>query len=82
VRTANPVPDTNRETVSRLVDLDVVPESIGRELERAVGFGNVLAHQYGTRIDDEIVHRQLGDLGLFVSFVDEVYEYLQDSDAF
>jgi uncharacterized protein YutE (UPF0331/DUF86 family) len=75
------VPDTNRETVSQLADLGVVSEQTGRELEEAVGFRNVLAHQYGSRIDDEIVHGRLSDLGLFVTFVDEVYDHLRDRGA-
>lgn len=76
------VPETNRNTVGRLAALDIVSEPTGEELQEAVGFRNVLAHQYGVRIDEEIVYERLDNLDVFVSFVDEVYEYMDQEGYF
>lgn len=42
----------------------------------------MLAHQYGVRIDDELVYAKLDDLDLFVRFVEEVYDYMDAEGHF
>jgi uncharacterized protein YutE (UPF0331/DUF86 family) len=76
------MPDTNRETVAELAPLGVVSEETAAELQAAVGFRNVLAHQYGVRIDDELVYARLDDLDLFVRYLEEVYEHLDAESYF
>jgi uncharacterized protein YutE (UPF0331/DUF86 family) len=60
----------------------VVSEETAAELQAAVGFRNVLAHQYGVRIDDELVYARLDDLDLFVRYLEEVYEHLDAESYF
>lgn len=45
------------------------------------GFRNVLAHQYGTTIDDNLVYDSLQDLARFHEYLTAVREYLSARDV-
>lgn len=67
------VPETNAEVFTRLADVDVLDEETGEQMARAAGLRNVLAHQYGTDIDDEDVFNSLqNDLPIFFEYLSQV----------
>jgi uncharacterized protein YutE (UPF0331/DUF86 family) len=57
--TGEPVPETNAAVFHRLSDAELIDERTATEMARAAGLRNVLAHQYGTDIDDEDVYNTL-----------------------
>jgi uncharacterized protein YutE (UPF0331/DUF86 family) len=64
-------PDTNADAIRLLGKHAVVSPDLARRVAQAVGFRNVLVHQYA-EVDDQIVVDALGelsDLRLFVSQV-------------
>lgn len=68
-------PDTNADALRRLGEHGVVDPDLARRLGRAVGFRNVLVHQY-TQVDDDRVIAMLGELGDLRQFVAEVSAWL------
>lgn len=50
------VPTTAAEAFARLAQLELIERSLSQRLQRAVGFRNVLAHEY-TEVDWKIVMR-------------------------
>lgn len=71
-------PDTNADAVRRLGDHGVIDRELAATLARAVGFRNVLVHQYAD-VDDRIVFEMLGRLDDFDQFVGEVSRWLIDT---
>lgn len=76
-----PVPDPSATAMSRLVELDVLAESTGTAMIEACGLRNVLAHEYGTAIDDEQVYEALQDLERYRDFLVDVRSYLREIGA-
>lgn len=76
-----PIPDPSATSMSRLIELDVLTESTGTAMIEACGLRNVLAHEYGTRIDDEKVYTALQDLDRYRDFLVEIRSYLEATDA-
>ena len=64
-------PDTNAAAFDLLARHEVVDRDLARRLAKAVGFRNVLVHQYAAVDDDRVVAAldELDDLGGFVQQV-------------
>lgn len=63
------MPQTNAHAVRLLAKAGVVPTSVADPVARAVGFGNLLVHEYA-EVDDDIVRANvamLPDLGAFAA---------------
>ena len=73
------VPETNADVFRHLAAKGVLDESCGRRMAEAAGFRNVLAHQYGTDINDEDVFNFLQhDLDLFGTYLRQIRSYLDE----
>lgn len=71
------MPDRYSGRFTMLEDLGVLSSTTAANMREAAGFRNVLAHQYGTDIDDEQVYAHLqDDLKVLVTFLDEVRRFL------
>jgi uncharacterized protein YutE (UPF0331/DUF86 family) len=68
-------PDTNAAAIRLLGEHGIIDEAIAHDLARAVGFRNVLVHQY-TDVDDRVVLDALDRLGTFRAFVTQVSAWL------
>jgi uncharacterized protein YutE (UPF0331/DUF86 family) len=66
-----PSPDSNADAIRMLGERGVIPAELAASLARAVGFRNVLVHQY-TAVDDAVVIAALDRLHEFDAFVTEV----------
>ncbi|SDY44344.1 Uncharacterized conserved protein YutE, UPF0331/DUF86 family [Modestobacter sp. DSM 44400] len=65
------VPDTNAQTIALLAEHGIVPAAAAAPVARAVGFGNLLVHEYAD-VDDDVVRANvalLPDLDAFVAAV-------------
>ncbi len=70
-------PNTYRETMNLLSEIEVVPKSFSRKLSNMVGFRNILVHDY-TKIDPEIIIDILKNgINDFISFANYVNEWLK-----
>ena len=68
-------PRTNADAMRLLGDHGVLDPGLGDRLRRAVGFRNVLVHEY-VEVDDEVVVARLDDLGDVRAFVSAVSRLL------
>jgi len=70
-------PEENARKFSVLAEREVLgPETTDRMID-AAGFRNVLAHNYGDAVDDEVVYRTLQtDLDWFPTFLRDIRTYL------
>lgn len=75
------VPAQSADKLRRLVGTGVLSESLGERMAATAGLRNVLAHQYGTLIDDELVYESLQDLSRFREYLLAVRDYLASHDA-
>lgn len=64
-------PETNADAVQRLAEQGAIDAALAGRLRSAVGFRNVLVHQYAEVNDDRVVAAldELGDLDDFVAQV-------------
>jgi uncharacterized protein YutE (UPF0331/DUF86 family) len=69
-------PATNADAFRVLARHGVMSTDLAAELGRAVGFRNVLVHDY-VDVDDEIVRRRLDDLSDLERFTETVAAWLQ-----
>jgi uncharacterized protein YutE (UPF0331/DUF86 family) len=69
-------PADNGDAVRLLGDHGVLPRGLAASLRRAVGFRNVLVHEY-VEVSDDIVVARLADLGDLESFVRLIAAYLE-----
>lgn len=74
-------PDSNAAVMERLGDVDVLSDETASEMAQAAMFRNVLAHEYGDVLDQDIVYDALQDLGRYRAFLHEVRDYLDDVGA-
>lgn len=72
-----PAPDTNADAIRLLGRRGVITTDLAESLGRAVGFRNVLVHQY-TEVDDSIVIASLDDVTQLHDFVRQVSAWLLD----
>lgn len=56
------VPEAYSGRMHALVSLGVLSESLGETMASTTGFRNVLAHRYGTDLNDTLVYKSLQDL--------------------
>jgi uncharacterized protein YutE (UPF0331/DUF86 family) len=76
------VPETNAARFETLAELDAFSDEVCRQMSEAAGFRNVLAHNYGQDIDDELIYRHLQqNLEWFPAFLEEVRTHLRSDDA-
>lgn len=69
------VPETNADVFRALRERDVLDEETSDRMADAAGFRNVLAHQYGSDIDDRDVYNFLQhELPIFYSYLSQVRE--------
>jgi uncharacterized protein YutE (UPF0331/DUF86 family) len=71
-------PETNSDAMSLLGRHGVLTEALADALRRAVGFRNVLVHDYVV-VDDAVVTRQLQDLSDLEQFVGSITELLRSA---
>ena len=73
-------PDTNSDAIRLLGEHGVIEPDVAVSVARAVGFRNVLVHQYA-QVDDQIVVDSLQHLDQLRSFVSQVSAWiLKQSD--
>lgn len=68
-------PDSNAAALRELGRRQLIDADLAESLGRAVGFRNVLVHQY-TTVDDEIVLASLAQLGELHRFVEQVSRWM------
>lgn len=73
---AGTVPEAYSDRMRALVSLGVLSDSLGETMAATTGFRNVLAHRYGTDLDNELVYMSLQDLSRFYHYLRAVREYL------
>lgn len=76
-----PVPEVYADRMRALVGSGVLSAELGERMAATAGFRNVLAHQYGTSIDDELVYESLQDLARFHEYLTAIREYLSSQNA-
>ena len=69
---------SNADAMRELGRRGIVRNELAESLGRAVGFRNVLVHQYMT-VDDDIVLRSFGDVARLHEFVREVSAWLTEA---
>lgn len=72
-------PRDNGDAVALLGRHDAIDQELADRMRRAVGFRNVLVHEY-VQVDDDIVVAQLADTSDLDSFVQAVLGYLRAAD--
>lgn len=68
-------PDTNGDAIRALASHDMIDRELAESLARAVGFRNVLVHQYAA-VDDEIVIASLDDVVRLHEFVQQISRWM------
>ena len=77
---ALPTPENSRLALALLADEGIIPRDLAAELQAAVGFRNIIVHQY-MGIDYDIVYNALqNDLVHLESFLTIVSTYLRSHD--
>ncbi len=75
------MPSTNAATFTTLAEAEVISSETAARMREAAGFRNVLAHIYGSQIDDGQVYYSLQhDLQWFTTFLRDVREHLDEDD--
>lgn len=75
------VPETNAEVFERLSAIGIIDRDLRDRMARAAGLRNVLAHKYGTEIDDEDVYNTLQhDLPIFRTYLSTVRDEIDSCD--
>jgi uncharacterized protein YutE (UPF0331/DUF86 family) len=75
------VPDANAAVMRELAGVGVLAEETADTMAEACGLRNVLAHEYGSVVDDGMVYDALQDLTRYRDFLVEVREFLADDGA-
>lgn len=83
LRTTNgDTPNTYAERFSALEERGVLSSETSDRMRSAAGFRNVLTHQYGDEIDDEMVYGHLQtELEWIVAFLREVRAFLDEGET-
>lgn len=74
-------PDSNAAVMRRLSDVDALSETTADDMAQAAMFRNVLAHEYGDVLDQDVVYDALQDLERYRDFLYELREYLDEVGA-
>jgi uncharacterized protein YutE (UPF0331/DUF86 family) len=72
-------PDTNAESMRLLARHGVLRAETAEQMARAVGFRNVLVHQYA-EVRDDLVADRLGNLDDLAAFVRQVAAWVRRQD--
>lgn len=76
------MPDRYSGRFTVLEEQGVLSSTTTSQMRRAAGFRNVLAHRYGSDIDDKQVYEHLQhDLDVLVAFLDEVRQFLDIDES-
>lgn len=76
-----PMSETSAGRFESLEGLGVLSSKTSERMQNAAGFRNVLAHQYGAAIDDEVVYQHLqSELQVFVDFLRKIRAFLDLPD--
>jgi uncharacterized protein YutE (UPF0331/DUF86 family) len=75
------VPDPNPDTMRRLATEGVLSSPTGESMAEACGLRNVLAHEYGEVIDDDVVYEVLQDLSRYRAFLAEIRNFPTSHEA-
>lgn len=71
------VPLDYTETFLKLVDLDVLPESFGREISKSAGFRNAVVHGYND-VDEYIIYNSIGDaVNQYADYCDYILKFIK-----
>ena len=70
-------PADNGDAMRLLGSHDVLTADVAEALRKAVGFRNVLVHEY-VRVSDDIVIARLGDLSDLEGFVEQVAAFIAE----
>ncbi|ORA78805.1 DUF86 domain-containing protein [Mycobacterium malmoense] len=73
-------PSDNGDAMKVLGRHGALSDDVSDAMRKAVGFRNVLVHEY-VEVSDEIVVRRLGDLGDLDRFVEQVTAFLSANSA-
>jgi uncharacterized protein YutE (UPF0331/DUF86 family) len=71
-----PVAETNADAVRTLASEGVLTHELATAIAAAVGFRNLLVHQYGD-VDDRLVVQHLAELGDLREFVENVQGWIR-----
>ena len=78
---SEPAPSTMGQVFQRLDSDGVIPPELAARLQRAVGFRNIVVHQYEV-VDWQVVHAMVSrHLGDFAAFASSVVDFLDGSGA-
>jgi len=78
----NPMPETNAGRFKTLEKQGICSPQVATQMQAAAGFRNILAHNYGTDIDDMVVYHHLqNELRWIVEFLREIRAALDDETA-
>ena len=73
------IPEQNADVFRALGERDILDDDATERMIRAAGFRNVLAHQYGTDVDDEDVFEALQtELDAFSEFLGQIRSELSE----
>lgn len=74
-------PEANAAVMVALDDAGVLTTETAAQMAQAATFGNVLAHEYGDVLDNDIVYDALQNLDRYRAFLHEVRDYLAECGA-
>jgi uncharacterized protein YutE (UPF0331/DUF86 family) len=75
-------PETNKERFEALEELGVLTPETSDQMQEAASFRNVLAHNYGTEIDETEVYQHLQtELEWFVTYLREIKDCLEEANG-
>lgn len=67
------VPETNAAVFRQLAEIGILDNKLGRRMAEAAGFRNILAHRYGSEINDRDVYNFLQhDLDVFSAYLQQI----------
>ncbi|MGB9723293.1 MAG: type VII toxin-antitoxin system HepT family RNase toxin [Chloroflexia bacterium] len=73
-----PTPESAGAAIAAIAQAGVISSDLGRDLEMAVGFRNILVHNY-MEIDYELVYKALQEnLGQFERFIEQVARFIHE----
>lgn len=71
-------PSSYSKAMERLGTKEILTDETSTEMAQAAQFRNVLAHEYGDVIDDDLVFEALHDLERYRTFLHEIRAYFDD----
>ncbi|GAB7020332.1 DUF86 domain-containing protein [Halostagnicola bangensis] len=75
-----PIAETNAGRFRQLGESNILSQRTSEQMQKAAGFRNILAHNYGEDIDDAVVYHHLqNELKWFVQYLREVRECLENN---